>query len=118
MAHLIGAAAELARQKYGGPVMETQENPTLGTAITSLVGGDPERVSILIMNLSANQVYLGFRPDVSAANGIHLVDNGGFAVFEANDDGLLPTREIFGIATGAASQLFILQLRREFITVD
>lgn len=113
MAELFGAAARLAIAKFGGDISEDERNPTVGTDVQELLGGDPERVQVVVVNLSANTVFIGWRSTVSAANGVRLGANGGSASFNADDDATLPTRQLFGVATGAASQIYILTLRRE-----
>lgn len=110
---LPGAVGELMAKKYGGVLAEFVANPTLGTTVAEVLGSDPEHVLVIIINLSANTVYLNFRPDPSATNGIRLEANGGAMILEADDDGPLVTRTIYGVATGVASQLFITRVRRE-----
>ena len=81
--------------------------------VEELLGGDPERVLVFILNLSANSVFAGLRNSVSSTNGILLAASGGNVSFNAVEDGTLPTRQFFVVAAGAASQLYVLTLRRE-----
>ncbi len=103
----------LAMRQFGGALNEDERNPAIGVVVEELLGGDPERVLIFILNLSANSVYVGLRETVSSTNGIILAASGGNVSFNAVEDGTLPTRQFFGVAAGAASQLYILTLRRE-----
>ena len=113
MAHLQGAAAEHARHMFGGDVVEGESNPTVGVAAAELLGGDPERVSVVIINLSPNDIYLSWRVGVASTNGVWIGPNGGSVSFNAHEDGVLPARQMFAIAGAAASQVYIITLRRE-----
>jgi hypothetical protein len=108
-----GAAMLLAMRQFGGALNEDEANPSVGVVVEELLGGDPERVLVFILNLSANSVYVGLRNTVSATNGILLAASGGHVSFNAVEDGTLPTRQIFVVAAGAGSQLYVLTLRRE-----
>lgn len=108
-----GAAKLLAMRQFGGALNEDERNPTVGVVVQELLGGDPERVLLFVLNLSANSVYVGLRETVSATNGILLAASGGNVSFNAIEDGTLPTRQFFAVAAGAGSQLYVLTLRRE-----
>ena len=108
-----GAAMLLAMRQFGGSLNEDERNPVVGTVVEELLGGDPERVLIFILNLSANTVHVGLRETVSSTNGILLAASGGNVSFNAVEDGTLPTRQFFVVSTAAASQLYVLTLRRE-----
>jgi|TARA_B110000211_G_C14063417_1_gene546631 hypothetical protein len=109
---LYGAAAEFMATKYLGQMSEDDTVVTVGTAATSLIGGDPDRLTLLIVNLSGNTAYIGINNDVSAANGIRLGATGGSVSFDANEDGMIPTREIFALGAGAGTNLYVLSMRR------
>lgn len=108
-----GAAMLLAMRQFGGALNEDERNPSVGTVVEELLGGDPERVLVFVLNLSANSVHVGLRETVSATNGILLAASGGNVSFNAVEDGTLPTRQFFVVAAAAASQLYVLTLRRE-----
>ncbi len=103
----------LAMRQFGGALNEDERNPSVGVVVEELLGGDPERVLVFILNLSANSVYVGLRATVSSTNGIILAASGGNVSFNAVEDGTLPTRQFFVVAAAAASQLYVLTLRRE-----
>ncbi len=103
----------LAMRQFGGALNEDERNPAVGAVVEELLGGDPERVLVFVLNLSANSVYVGLRNTVSPINGILLAASGGNVSFNAVEDGTLPTRQIFVVAAAPASQLYVLTLRRE-----
>lgn len=100
------------QRRWQGRLAETASNPTPGVAAEELVGGDPERVALILINLSVNIIYVSPRNDVSAINGIRLNANGGSLTLTPDDDGVLVSRPWFALATGAASQMYVLQVRR------
>ncbi len=108
-----GAALVFAERQFGGALNEDERNPIINLAVEEILGGDPERVLVFILNLSADTVHVGLRNTVSATNGIILAASGGSVSFNAIEDGTLPTRQFFGIAAGVGAQLYILTLRRE-----
>jgi len=116
MVELRGAAIEFAARRFGGLLRERQSAPTIGTSAVELLGADPERVFYIIVNLSPNDMHVSFRADVSATNGILIIAQGGSMEVDVESDGNLSALQLFGVAAAAASQLFILELRRETIT--
>lgn len=112
MAEKQGAVAEFARRKWGGELAEIVETSQIGTSVAELLGGDPERVSAVIINLSANTLYVSPRVDVSATSGIRLAANGGSITMDADNDGVLPSRQWYALADGADSDVYLLTLRR------
>jgi len=108
-----GAAAQLSERQFGGRIVELETNPVVGTDAAEYLGADPERVLLLIVNLSSSLVMIGFRNDVSLNNGIRLGANGGSLRLDALEDGTLVTRQIWAVADAAASQTYALRLRRD-----
>ena len=51
---------------------------------------DPNRIGLLFVNLSANDVFFNIRPDVSTTNGIQLVGSGDSLVLSWKEDLILP----------------------------
>lgn len=109
---LQGAAAEFLRTRYAGELSEDETTATVGTTVSQVVGSDPDRLGLLILNLSNNTVFIGIENNVSTTNGIRLGANGGSVAFNVTDDGMIQTRTMFGLATGAGSQIYVLSLSR------
>ncbi len=103
--------SKLLENLYGVRTSE-QENPvttSIGTAATRLLANNPNRVSVVIFNLSANSIYIGLTNGVSSTNGIYIAPNGGSISLQWDKDFMLTTREFFAIATGAASSVYVLE---------
>ena len=67
---------------------------------------------MLLVNLSLNTIYVGFDQLVSSSRGIVLASNGGSYQADVEEDFTIPIRSMYALATGAASNLFVLTVRR------
>jgi len=113
-----GAALQYAEIEFGGPVAETDSTVSVATTATKLVGSNPDRVMLLLVNLGATPVNVAPANDPSSAKGITLSQNGGSMVTIVRDDGTLPTREWYGIATSAAANVYVVELSRFALTAS
>jgi|TARA_B110000438_G_scaffold286613_1_gene318011 hypothetical protein len=109
---LYGAAAEFLRERYKGELTEDETSVTVGTGVSTIIGGNPDRLGLLILNLSSNTLYVSIDNSVSATNGIRLGANGGSVALNVTDDGMIQTRTWYGLATGAGSSVYVLDLTR------
>lgn len=109
---LYGAAAEFLRERYKGELTEDEASVTVGTGVSTIIGGNPDRLGLLILNLSSNTLYVSIDNSVSATNGIRLGANGGSVALNVTDDGMIQTRTWYGLATGAGSSVYVLDLTR------
>jgi hypothetical protein len=109
---LYGAAAEFLRSRYKGELTEDETSATVGTTVSTIITGNADRLGLLLLNLSANTVYVSIDNSVSATNGIRLGANGGSVALNVTDDGMIQTRTWYGLATGAGSSMYILELSR------
>jgi hypothetical protein len=112
---LYGAAAEFSTLKYGGGMAEHDTVVTVAASATAVLGNDPERVLLVLVNLSATNIYIGLNEAVGAANGILLSANGGNLEMEVENDLTLPIRALWGVADIAGASLYTLILRRESV---
>lgn len=109
---LLGAAAEFIERKYGGAVGETLAVESVGVTQSRILRNDPERVFVLLVNLSVNTIFVGYDEQVSATRGILLASNGGTYQVDVEEDFTLPINALFALSTGAASNLFVVTVRR------
>ena len=90
------------------------ENPqgvtSLGATAQIILANNPNRLAWVIVNLSGNVIYIGFTRTVNAGagteQGIRLDANGGSAMMVWDEDFHPTAWAIWGIASGAASQLY------------
>lgn len=90
----------------------TRINPevaAVGVTSITVVKANPNRLGLTIINLSANVLYLTPQSPASATNGIYLGANGGMLSLNYRDDLELVGQEWYGIATGAASAIHVLE---------
>jgi hypothetical protein len=64
----------------------------------------------MVMNLSLNEVYIGPFGDVSATRGVRLGPSGGFMRLTHREDFSLVGYEWYAVATGAASDVLVLEV--------
>lgn len=103
---------DLVRERFGTsgfPIVNPTVS-TLGTTAGQAARQNPNRLGVLFMNLSLNNMFLGFWPDVSSTKGIRLGANGGFYKSVWFEDFEMPAWEWFGIADGAASALLVVEI--------
>lgn len=87
---------------------------SVSQGVTTIAQNNPDRLSLLVINLSGANLYLGFFPDVSDTKGILLAASGGMAVFSAEEDGELVGYE-FLIYSGEEEDqpIFVLEMEAE-----
>lgn len=112
-----GAASEYVASLFKGEFEDNVATLSVGTSQEQLIKPDSERVFLLVVNLSVNAMYLGFDEQVSSSRGIKLSPNGGFIIYNARDDFILPTRGFHIVADVAASTAYFLSMKR-FRRVD
>lgn len=111
-----GAARAFTEAALGGPCNEFEDSVTVQTTATSIVNNSPDRVGLVIINLGANDIYIGLTPAVSTTNGIKLPANGGSVSMNVRDDFILPSRQWWGIANGGTSATYELEETRSIYT--
>jgi len=77
--------------------------------VTKLADGNPDRLALLVINLSANVIHVYFDNTVSSAKGIYLTANGGSFSLNWRDDFILSTLPLYGIAGAANSDVLIIE---------
>jgi hypothetical protein len=113
-----GAALDYLQSRFGGLLREREIDVTVGLAVAVAIPRDNERMSMTVMNLSANAVYLAPSSNVSATRCLRLAPNGGAISMNVDEDGLLPVVQWWGLAAGAGSTLYVLAVRREVRTSE
>lgn len=109
---MVSSAADLIRQRLGAPTYpeDNRLTSTVGVAAQQVLKQSPARVWLLIVNLSASDIYVAPFPDVSTSKGILLSPAGGSLSLNYVDDMDLVSVAWFAIATGAASNVLIEEL--------
>lgn len=98
--------------KYGikTQVYETPLVDEVMIAITQVMRPNPNRVGLLFINISANNIFIAPDNDVAAAHGILLVANGGTFSIDWQKDFILPSLGWYGTAGADNSDFYSLEI--------
>lgn len=83
---------------------------SVGTTAITVCSGNPNRLGLIMVNLSANSIYFSPIGIASSSNGILLSANGGSASLKRRDDFDLTGYSLSGLATGASSNLLVIEV--------
>lgn len=108
-----GAAHEYTESLLKGSVVPYVDNPLSVVGVANLLRPDPERILWFVVNLSANDMYLGFTEDTGSAKGILLSANGGFVSTAVIEDFELTTLPMYVYSLVADNQLYMVHVKRE-----
>lgn len=106
------AVAAYLRATYGGDFEHAFSIVQVDAAGESLVLSDPERTSLIIVNLGGNFIYVRPGPVFTNTNGIVLVNAGGFMEVNVTEDATLPTLDWSAYAPVGTNATFVLAVRR------
>jgi len=95
------------RYKMGTTVKAS--SVTVGTSATMAVKANPNRVSIIIINNSANIVYANFTPEVASDFGIILSAGGGGFRAIIEEEGEAVINPIWMVSGTAGSKLTVIE---------
>jgi hypothetical protein len=109
----VGKLAEYIEKKYGMKVRAVL-NPLnvekIGTSLTQALPNNPDRLFVLIVNLGSYDIYLAWDKLASTTHGVYVNKLGGNLILTADDDLELVGYEMWGIASGGESDVYILTL--------
>lgn len=102
---------ELLEAKLGARtyIRINRDTATVGTAVQRVLRNSPNRVSAVLVNLSANTIYVSPDNVPSATHGIRLGPSGGSLVLKWDEDFSMCGYEWNALATAAASDIFIIE---------
>ena len=89
------------------------ENPvatSIGATAALLFNNNPNRLAWVLVNLSANALYIGLTPQVSATNGIYISPNGGWRSMIWDEDFQMTGWGIWGVAPAGASNCYSIEV--------
>lgn len=109
---LQGAAPAYIAKEYGGSFEEIEQTISVLTTVTKLVGNNPERLALILINVGANDVYVKPSNNPGVEQGLLLAAFGGSVSLNVRSDLTLPTREWYGIADTTASTVYAIEVNR------
>lgn len=105
-------AGRFSITRFGGPTRSITSTVSVLATVTRIAGNNPRRVSITIYNRGINNVDIDYVATVTTGAGIPLSASSGVSTATIEDDGEAVINEIYGIATTAASSVFIVEVIR------
>jgi len=105
-------ASRFSIQRFGGPTTSRTSTVSVLTTVTRIAGNNPRRVSITLYNRGTSNVDLDYQSSVVTGTGIPLPGSSGIATSTIEDDGEVVIEEIYGIANGATSSVFVVEVMR------
>jgi hypothetical protein len=85
-------------------------NPlSLGTTPVRVLDNNPSRFQFVIVNLSPNNVYVGFDNQVSSSRGVRVAPNGGDFRMIWTEDLDITTWEFYAVADADNSDILVIQ---------
>ena len=108
----MGRLSDYIEQRLGTRTksFENRLVSSIGTTAARVFPGDPDRLAWIFVNLSANAIYLVPGNDPSSTKGIYVAPNGGSVAMSADEDYELVGREFYGVAAGAGSNVYTLEV--------
>jgi len=102
----------LLEKKYGVRVTfaENPKTTTVNTNPSVIAGNNPNRLALVVINLSSNTVWIAPSSDVSSEKGIYLASGGGGVSFVFEEDFILPSLEWYAVASLADSAIYVLEV--------
>src|SRR5262245_55034864 len=99
-----GAALEFAEKTLGGPLVEVESYPSIGSTGASVAANaNGDRVGLLMMNVGATDCYVAIQALTGGQTGFFLPANGGALSLNVRDDFTLPSRNWFGRVAGGTT---------------
>ena len=107
-----GAASLYAETEIYGPVTQADGSVDVGTSATRIVGSNPDRVFLLLVNNSTSDLYVRPGSNPTTTLGIFLAASGGSVEVDVRDDGVLPASEWWGISASGTGTLYYAEMKR------
>lgn len=112
----LGAALDDLQRRFGGRFTVKETVADVDINAPEIVGGNPERICLVICNLGTADTYLSVgQTGAFAGRGIRLPGGGGTFAINLNDDGLLVTLPWHGF-NAAGENVFVQQVWRDTLT--
>lgn len=102
--------SDLLREELGIATYERETSLQAGVASAVLMRQNPNRISFVLYNLSANVLFIRPGAAASATQGIRLGPNGGAVSLYYREDFTLVSRDWQILAAAAASDYYLLEV--------
>ena len=110
----MGHLSELIEKRFGIKTRAVVGAVTSIAALADLVlRANPDRLALIVVNLSVNDITLAFDAQVTVTRGIFLAKSGGSLALSMEDDLELVGYAIYGAASAYPSTIFVLEIEAE-----
>ena len=106
------ALQEYLESEFQGAFYVRSKTVAVAATPTIAVPNDFERLGLVIINLSASDLYLAPDPEVSTTSGILLTGSGSSLSLVAHDDLVLVGYGWYALATAAPQSIYTLEVLR------
>lgn len=110
-----GAGRWFAETQLGGPTREQESFPTVATTVTTVLPTNGDRVGLVFVNNSTNNVWVGISSNVAINVGIILPAGGGAVSLNLRDDWTLITHDWSAIAATSAVPIYVLEILADMV---
>lgn len=107
-----GVTAELFKKLYGGLATFREQVYTVGTANTMVARNNPERTSIIFVNVGADFITIAPSSVLTVGQGVRVAPNGGLVNFVLPEDMPLPSMQWGAYADAAGQTLYVVETIR------
>ena len=91
-------------------VRQNPKTDNIGTSITKIADSNPNRLTLLVNNLSSNAIYISPDNLVSTKRGIYVAPGGGSVVMQWDRDFSLVSQQWYAISAAVDSDIYVLEL--------
>jgi hypothetical protein len=95
-----------------GQTVSNITTQSIGVAFTQVVPNNPLRKTLLLVNVSGQNIYIGIDQNVSINQGILLVPQGGSFSTADWEDYDFTRHAFYAIASGAGSGLIVVEVQQ------
>lgn len=107
-----GVTAELFKTLYQGLATFEENTFTVGTANVTVARNNPERTSIIFVNIGADFITIAPQSVIVSGQGIRLAPNGGLVNIILPEDMPLPSMQWGAFGDAAAQSLYVVETIR------
>ena len=103
-------ASEFGYNQYKRPTRPNMAQVTSNITPAIMIPANPNRISLLLINNSSSDIYLGLTSDVSSAFGILLGANGGTFSMNILDEGEAVNHEFFATSASDGNLCTLMEI--------
>lgn len=108
----VPALQQYLQDQFGGSFEVLESTVDLSTTAKRVISNNYERMGLTVVNLSANDVFMGLTNTVSTTFGIELIGSGAALLINARDDLALVGHEWYGLTNTSTATLYIQEVVR------